>query len=1052
MKIWKKVGKLKENSNYCLKDNLDNFEINKVYISNFLKILWNYPEAIFYILNNTEKDIIEHNLASFFMNNFFNNYIRGISLENNLLFVITMMIKQEVDNFKEEPQIDNFLENTKASFLLKEMINFFDIKFYFNSITFHLVEKIENDFYSKIFSFNLQNIYKDLKAYIKKESTKSFKKKHKSIEDICTQFVNMKLSEQNMNNFENIKNTNELTNQQEINIEQSFLENTASITTKELEVLIQEAEKNNKEDLKNYYINLKNNLKDKNENDIYDNISFEEFSSDKDINLNYLLYLYQNNFKNAILLINIFLEDLLKCKHLVPDSIKIICKIISILIKNKYKNLPKHLQNSFISKFFVDILLIPSLEKLKFGSLIISSHTQDNINIIIHILKNIFYGKLFQINSILPDGEDEKYFIIFNKYIIKSMEKILLFYERICDTSLPPFINNYLNNSLTPSYSYDYFTENPEEIYANISICFNLDNVFNLIQPIKNGEKEFFSSQNKNNCNLKVFFNKLKSEDKFNELLKLDNNNNKNNNQNNNNIKKDDNKIPLNKSLKKPLKIVPTINYYIINEMQVSDNYKNIFLINNDISGYYIDIKKLQKEKKLKENEKNLIKFKNYFIDTLKNFKLLKKSLFKNTESLYSIMSQIKGYLQFPLNNNIMRVQCDINLVLDYMNKIPEEYQKNNFEKLFEEFNQDINKSIEEIDFDKLIILKKNAEEFDKIIHFYRIERKKIDNINTNITLKKFIEESFYPIELKFDYFENDKEFKIKKSNKKFRPQKDNDKIEFIKNDKILVKTVASFIRYFPDLNIYKNLIDVSPFQIIIELEINKKLLEYFNLIKSAFIQENNCTEEEYNKIYDLKMKKYILDKLYKKIYPRELEADDLLFFKKTIQLSWVNPKMFIKDDCVSSEAFENLLPGILKSFKLLNFSKNPFDKFTHIKTIFQLIGNIVKYNYEGEGEKKEIGAEDITPYLNYILIRACPVKIFSDIKFIKLFLQDEGNMEYDLINVESMCKKILESTYKDYYLSESEYIEKCNSVLDNTKDIEEERFEEIMGRYESIA
>ena len=519
--------------------------------------------------------------------------------------------------------------------------------------------------------------------------------------------------------------------------------------------LFKKPKKNKKEDLKNYYINLKNNLKDKNENDIYDNISFEEFSSDKDINLNYLLYLYQNNFKNAILLINIFLEDLLKCKHLVPDSIKIICKIISILIKNKYKNLPKHLQNSFISKFFVDILLIPSLEKLKFGSLIISSHTQDNINIIIHILKNIFYGKLFQINSILPDGGDEKYYIIFNKYIIKSMEKILLFYERICDISLPPFINNYLNNSLTPSYSYDYFTENPEEICDNISICFNLDNVFHLIQPLKNGEKEFFSSQNKNNSNLKIYFNKLKSEDKFNELIKLDNNN-KNNNHNN--IKKDDNKIPLNKSLKKPLKIAPTINYYIINEMQVSDNYKNIFQINNDISGYYINIKKLQKEKKLNEKEKNLIKFKNYFIDTLKNFKLLKKSLFKNTESLYSIMSQIKGYLQFPLNNNIMRVQCDINLVLDYMNKIPEEYQKNNFEKLFEEFSQDISKSIEEIDLDKLIILKKNAEEFDKIIHFYRIERKKIDNINTNITLKKFIEESFYPIELQFYYFENDKE------------------------------------------------------------------------------------------------------------------------------------------------------------------------------------------------------------------------------------------------------------------------------------------------------
>ena len=92
------------------------------------------------------------------------------------------------------------------------------------------------------------------------------------------------------------------------------------------------------------------------------------------------------------------------------------------------------------------------------------------------------------------------------------MEKILLFYERICDISLPPFINNYLNNSLTPSYSYDYFTENPEEICSNISICFNLDNVFHLIQPLKNGEKEFFSSQNKNNSNLKIYSNRIFSQ------------------------------------------------------------------------------------------------------------------------------------------------------------------------------------------------------------------------------------------------------------------------------------------------------------------------------------------------------------------------------------------------------------------------------------------------------------------------------------------------------------------------------------------------------------
>ena len=46
------------------------------------------------------------------------------------------------------------------------------------------------------------------------------------------------------------------------------------------------------------------------------------------------------------------------------------------------------------------------------------------------------------------------------------------------------------------------------------------------------------------------------------------------------------------------------------------------------------------------------------------------------------------------------------------------------------------------------------------------------------------------------------------------------------------------------------------------------------------------------------------------------------------------------------------------------------------------LIGKIVKVNDDGEGGSKDIGAEDITPYLNFVLIRACPVKIFSDIKY----------------------------------------------------------------------
>ena len=38
--------------------------------------------------------------------------------------------------------------------------------------------------------------------------------------------------------------------------------------------------------------------------------------------------------------------------------------------------------------------------------------------------------------------------------------------------------------------------------------------------------------------------------------------------------------------------------------------------------------------------------------------------------------------------------------------------------------------------------------------------------------------------------------------------------------------------------------------------------------------------------------------------------------------------------------------------------------------------------------------------------------------------------MEYDFLNVEAMCKSIIESTYKDFNVSQSEYIKNCNNTI----------------------
>ena len=202
--------------------------------------------------------------------------------------------------------------------------------------------------------------------------------------------------------------------------------------------------------------------------------------------------------------------------------------------------------------------------------------------------------------------------------------------------------------------------------------------------------------------------------------------------------------------------------------------------------------------------------------------------------------------MAFPtLNHKNIDINWSISSVLNYMNKIPDEYKENDYEKCFEELTQDLQESIAEFDFDKLFIFQKNFEQLEKIQEFYKEKQKVIEDINANNKARHFIEDFFLPIELKFFYLEDEKKFELKKSNIKEKSLKDSDILEMVKKDKIIVRNISSFIRYFPDLNKYQNLLDISPFQIMGQLEINKKLIYYFDIIRATFIQENICSEEE---------------------------------------------------------------------------------------------------------------------------------------------------------------------------------------------------------------
>ena len=1008
-------------------------------------MLWNYPEAIAYILLSADEPEVSKNLSEFFAHNFYNNFLSDNYLQNNLLYIITIMLKKEIDGIKNINEVDKFLNNSNVSFLLEEMVNFPDIQFYFRKIILQMLEKLENNYSWKKMEFNMKQISENIKLFIKSEEKKSNKKHKMTNEDLCIKYISKNLSEPNINtnmDIESDEDENEK-NKGKYMLEPSFLENTVNLRKYELDGLIKNTEKDEKQDLNLFYHYLSNNLDKEKCQDLYSNKILEQFTLDKEIDFNYLLYIYQYDFKNVITLLDIFLEDLFNNSSEIPDSIKYICKIISTLLKNKYKDIPKHIENAFISKFFVDKLLIPVLRSPNYNALIsnfiISGYTSDNMNFIIHILKKMFSCHLFQINLSLPNGESEKNFTLFNRYILNNIEKIFFFHENVISISLPSFIDKYINNQLSADYMYDYFDENPEEIYANISICFTLTNLFNIINTFKKNENEFFSIENNKNNKFKKTYNKLKYEDKMKEIEDLDKTMIKNNK-----------KFLLIKKKTKNEKTNPEIiqneHFYIINESLIDNNYENIFKIDNKTNGYHIDIKKLEKERELEEKEKNLIKVKNYLLNVLRNYKILNKSSFKSTEDIYNILLQMKN--KKNINKDKVLSNWSINSILELIQNIPEEYRVNDYEKCFEELIKELEKSLEQYDLEKLFLFKKSIGPIKKMEEEYSKYLNIVENINNNIKIKKFAEEYFLPVEFTFNYEDEDKKFKIKKLSIKEKSLNDKDIIEN-KNKKFVIRNISSFSKCFPDLNKYQELIGENPFQIINELLINKKLFEYFDVIKNEFIHEYNITEKEYEDIYDLKMKNYIMNKIYKKVYPKEFDNEDYKFLEKTMHLSWVEPNMIIKGN-VSLEILDNLLPDIILEFKKLNKAYSPFEKFLCIKKIFDLIIVIIKFNDGIEGDEKEIGADDITPYLNFVLIRVCPVNILSDIKFIRLFMKNEGEIAYYLLNIEMMCKTILESTYKDYNLSESEFIQKCNEIVDKTGN-NDKRFNEIINRFKNI-
>jgi hypothetical protein len=256
----------------------------------------------------------------------------------------------------------------------------------------------------------------------------------------------------------------------------------------------------------------------------------------------------------VIKILDSFFKSLKKNLYLLPYSVKCVCKMIFLMIKKKFADLPIVEQNAYISKFFFHKLFSPIFENPGIGAFInnfiISEVTQNNLKVISLVIKQLFSGKFFL------DGWEKGDFTPFNWYFIDKIPEVYQFFENLKQVTLPPFIEKLINNELNKSFEYNYFKENPEEGIFHRSICFSFKDLCVIINNMKEMKDNIFIGEEL--IPFKKTFEKLINKSSTNEIEKIKKN-----------VEYDIIKIfdPKKKKEPKEVKGYPLLNYFLISDL-----------------------------------------------------------------------------------------------------------------------------------------------------------------------------------------------------------------------------------------------------------------------------------------------------------------------------------------------------------------------------------------------------------------------------------------------------------------------------------------------------
>lgn len=970
LKICSIIDSINQNSSlkYILKQNADEtFRLTEesLYIEPLIFYLKNHQELAYRLLTLTDSDESKRLFSSFFVNYFYTNSFSSSPIDNEFLLMLYRTLRNEIQALSTSEPL-KFLKSSINYYLFKHFIHREDVTNYFTNILASVIEKIDKLDEFKELTFDPKKMAYQIQVAQNAKSNRIYFRDDKTNETITTTDTESSSHTEDSNDSNN-----------KIKKDEFFAKYMTDLNVKEVEKSTTNVKTQNIKDYINKCLGIKTN--DNQIDQKYNNSGFVDgvYSSTKPSALIEVIF---HNFSIVIDLIEYIYVKLSDIDS-IPMSIRYICKLIAMIVEEKFPNVHKIERNAFISQFFVNCLLIPIMNKPELCGLvksgIILGTTKANLNLLSKILITFSAGIFF-------NNADNPNYTIFNRYFIEKIETPLHFFDALVDVELPEWLTTLINDHQNlNTYVYDYFKENPTEHIRDVSFCFSNDLVLKMIELFDKNKEQFTK------------YNGAKFEEFTGAVRYLCSH-----------------KEKITKDRDKAIKAFPNEKFvFAIQDIQYSNKLKEIM---SEDWGHSL----------FQDNSKTttFVNPKRSLYTILLNLQDLNENQFFKEEitcytGFINSLRKISQLSYFSLDSAVNN-DWFINSFDNFMKQLPAEYRANNYHKFFMEMKTDLENSIQTQAFEDLKYLINKRRYADNNLRHHQQTAEKLKKYGYTQIIRKFMAEKNIECSLIIDKIEN-KDSSI--TNTVLIKPKDellNLKLkyldEFLYDNKLDAKTeitkITDLVRQFPS---FKHISSEKKLIFQHEYKVPEALNAYFDIFLYFFYKNNNESskkqptknrkqskratlieiikqviheikhEEQYQQIRSV-IHTYLMNKLYNHLFPVESEKHDQIIHYNCQRLSWIQFSDVVTYDDIT---IDNLKSVAFDYIRKVDDFKCPNAK---LKLLHEIKGCIIKsLSLCGkENEQQKL----LWKYMVFLIVCVAPKKIYSNYQYVLLYADFEGN------------------------------------------------------------